>query len=153
MVKAYTLEYALESKIERIPFSDCWWFIRHQVKGGYSYVEYGGKREMAHRAAYRLWKGVDPGNLLVCHQCDNPCCVNPAHLFLGTAKDNAQDRDRKGRANRRFGNRHPFCKITDQQVKEIKSLFAGGMKQKAIGQLFDIGQSRVSAIVRGKRDR
>ena len=56
----------------------------------------GGKTEFAHRMAYRLYVG-EPGDLFVCHHCDTPLCVNPDHLFLGTATDNIRDAMRKGR--------------------------------------------------------
>jgi hypothetical protein len=74
----------------------------------------------AHRVAYKLATGVHPGAMLVCHSCDNPSCVRPAHLFLGTGKDNAADRDRKGRGGKLFGTANPEAKLNPAAVREIR---------------------------------
>jgi hypothetical protein len=78
----------------------CWLWSRTTVKGGYGRVRYGKKSVVAHRVAWELTNGPVPDGMLVCHACDNPACINPAHLFLGTHKTNAEDRDRKGRQAR-----------------------------------------------------
>lgn len=84
------------------PNSGCWlWFGACNNKG-YGYISkktYG--MCLAHRYAFAS-AGNDPGDLLVCHKCDNPACVNPDHMFLGTHKDNTQDMVKKGRARGRY---------------------------------------------------
>ncbi|WP_283419204.1 HNH endonuclease signature motif containing protein [Sphingopyxis sp. Geo48] len=67
--------------------------------GGYGFVQHEGKRWKAHRLAYHLANGGIPDGAVICHKCDTPSCVNPAHLFAGTQRDNARDMAAKGRMN------------------------------------------------------
>jgi len=83
----------------------CWYWLGYLDKKGYGRVTQNGVHVLAHRFSYQINKG-DPGSLFVCHHCDNPACVNPDHLFLGTPKDNMQDMHRKGRY------KHPYKTMT-----------------------------------------
>lgn len=91
------LEDRLLAKIKYV--GDCWLFTGKPADKYGSLKEGGNTRTQigAHVAAYKLWVGEIPPGLQVCHHCDTPRCCNPSHLFLGTAKQNAEDRDRKGR--------------------------------------------------------
>ena len=90
--------------------------------------------------------------MLVCHRCDNPSCCNPAHLFLGTPKDNMDDMWRKGRASPRGakGEAHGKAQLTEDDVRSILAMYDGGVMQKDIADKFDISRDIVSDIVRGE---
>lgn len=89
---------ALFAKVEPEPNSGCWlWAASLRPVSGYGQLRIGASVKFAHRVSYALHRGPIPAGLFVCHHCDTPSCVNPDHLFLGTAKDNAQDSLRKGR--------------------------------------------------------
>lgn len=75
----------------------CWIWQLSTDKNGYGITELNSKKEAAHRVYYKKYKGLVPDKLLVLHKCDNPPCVNPEHLFLGTQKQNIQDAINKGR--------------------------------------------------------
>lgn len=106
----------------------------------------------AHKFSYILHNKTDiPAGLNVCHTCDIKRCVNPAHLFLGTQKDNMQDCVRKGRLSHKRATceGHAAAKLTWSQVDEIRALYASGMlSQTQLASLFKLGQSAISAIVR-----
>ncbi len=79
-----------------------------------------GRRKLAHRVAYELMVGPIPDGLHVLHRCDNPRCINPVHLFLGTQADNNADKDAKGRHRAPKGEDHPRAILTDEGVRDIR---------------------------------
>lgn len=105
----------------------------------------------AHRRAYEQNVGEIPDGHDVCHSCDTPLCVNPAHLWTGTRSENMLDMARKGRRkwdNR--GERNPRARITREQAEEIRMLAALGERTNAqIGERYGLTESAVYKIVRG----
>lgn len=122
----------------------CWEWQRAKNKYGYGIINVGnGKDKLAHRLSYELFKGGNiPPKMHVCHSCDNRKCVNPDHLWLGTNKDNMEDKADKGRVK---GSKNPYSKLTEQQVLEIRQLI-GTMNQKQIGKIYNVTQTTISEI-------
>lgn len=92
----------LWSRVETIPESGCWFYVgATSVDSKYGHISVRTKSLFAHRASWMAFVGAIPEGMFVCHKCDIPFCVNPDHLFLGTAQDNYEDAKRKGRVNHR----------------------------------------------------
>jgi hypothetical protein len=108
------------NKVEMIPFHDCWEWTS-KSKDLYGRIIINKKPIRAHRMSWQLHYGPIPKGLFVCHKCDNPGCVRPDHLFLGTNKDNSNDRDAKGRTAK--GTQLPKCKLQESDVIEIRDLY------------------------------
>jgi HNH endonuclease len=98
----------------------CWEWIGSRNEKGYGLFWGKSGVLLAHREAYRREKG-EPGEFVVCHKCDNPPCVSPYHLFLGTVQDNNLDKKLKGRDAK--GEGHGRAKLTKDQVAEIRSKY------------------------------
>jgi hypothetical protein len=132
--------------------SGCWEWQGALDGHGYGVIlkEGGGppyKRVLAHRVSWLMQKG-NPGDLDVLHRCDNPPCVNPDHLFLGTQSDNARDMVSKGRMFHGSGERNGRAKITQRQAKEIRERHKAGESYSALARAYDIGESSVGRIIR-----
>lgn len=129
----------------------CWEWDGYREAGGYGLLAIGrGRPERASRAAYAAWVGEIPPEGVVCHRCDNPPCINPAHLFLGDrAVNNADMAAKKRSAN---GTRKMNWLLTDAQVDELRALYATGTaSQRAIAKQYGVSQQLVSMIVRRHR--
>lgn len=111
------------NKVDIKSDSECWKWAGCKIPGGYGYFKLGRKMQGAHRASWLINCGSIPGGLFVLHKCDNPPCVNPRHLWLGTAKDNTRDMFDKNRSYDRRGGNNPRAKLMEKQVKEIRELY------------------------------
>jgi predicted XRE-type DNA-binding protein len=129
----------------------CWEWLANKTHDGYGRFKVKGRRVGAHRVAYELAIGPSPEGMCVCHNCDNPSCVNPAHLFLGTQADNMADKVSKGRLRCGRGETQGSAKLTQAKVDEIRELYAGRQfTQSALARAFGVSQMHISDIVRGK---
>jgi hypothetical protein len=115
--------------------------------GGYGSILTTARRtHAAHRVAWELAHGPIPDGLFVCHHCDKPSCVNPAHLFLGTPKDNTADMFAKGRANRPRGEAHPQTRLTWEQVGDIRYRLAAGASVRSLARTFAVSERTIVRI-------
>lgn len=126
MIKnALNVQQRLMRHIEYNESSGCWeWF--GSKRNGYGRMIIGSRTDgtrksvSAHRISYELTYGEIPIGMEVCHKCDNPSCVNPSHLFIGTHQDNIDDRERKGRNIVFTGEEQPRAKLTKKAVKDAR---------------------------------
>ena len=130
----------------------CWEWQGGKCRDGYGNFKLNGRATGAHRIAYELHYGEHPGELHVCHRCDNRSCVNPYHLFLGTPADNSADMAAKGRAHGPGlkGEDNPSARLTEADVLKIRELIAQGLTNIAIARRYGVTHSMISAIRRGK---
>ncbi len=130
--------------------ADCWNWIGSKNDAGYGKLWFTSKFWLAHRFSYTIHCGEIPAGLLVCHHCDNPSCVNPEHLFLGTQKDNMIDCGSKGRirVGDRKGERHPLAKLTLGDVIVIKSQV--GANQNELARNYGVSSRTINDIITGK---
>lgn len=108
-----------ESQVEPEPMSGCWLWIGPCSQEGYGLFRIKGVRRRAHRIAWILYCGEITSDMSVCHRCDNRCCVNLDHLFLGTFADNMDDKVRKGRNTR--GAAISTAKLNPEKVLAIRA--------------------------------
>ena len=134
--------------VEKRSSDECWVWIGCKVKDGYGRWRCDGKAILAHRYSYILHNGPIPDGLLVCHTCDNPSCCNPAHYFLGTKKDNNDDKERKGRSRHAEGEAHGNATTTEETIICIRQRHANGESLGSLGRYFKMSKSNVSAIVK-----
>lgn len=151
-VGGLTLAEHLWAYVDRtVGDSECWLFTGWRYRAGYGALQHDNRRMMAHRAAWEVTYGPIPAGMAVRHQvCDNPPCVNPSHLRLGTHERNMRDKVEHGRQFRPSGEGNGQARVTKAQVGQIRRRYAAGALQRELAEEFGIAQSQVSAIVRGK---
>lgn len=126
---------------------ECWIWTGRFTRDGYGRASIGNQRESsAHRVSFEIANGTIPAGLCVLHRCDDKRCVNPAHLFLGTKKQNSEDMVSKARQAR--GEGAGSSKLTADQVKWARDAYAAGLaSMRGIGRLLGINPATVHAIV------
>lgn len=125
--------------------SGCWEWTGGLNDGGYGRAYYDGRKMAAHRLAFEVHSGQPVGNKFVCHRCDNRKCVNPDHLFIGTAQDNIADMVAKRRNN--FGSKNGMARLTDGQVEAIREV---DLPVSTIARLCGVSDAAVYAVLAGR---
>ena len=125
-------------KVDKSGTNGCWIWRAHCNKGGYGTIDH----KIASRVSWELLNGTIPAGFDVCHHCDNPPCVNPEHLFLGTASDNLKDSVRKGRLDH-SGEKNSNVKLTYRLVQEIRNT---DLPQRKLATLFGVSKGTIYYI-------
>lgn len=130
--------------------NNCWLWMAGCEEDGYGVFWLRRKQWRVTRVIYMSAVGPIKEGHLICHSCDNPACVNPAHLFAGTPQKNSDDMKDKGRSFRPKGTLHPMAKLNEEDVSIIRELyFEYRLSQYKIASLFSVSQPQVSHITRG----
>ena len=138
------------AKVKLGQTDECWTWTGGTNEHGYGVFWNGARLEKAHRFSLRA-SGVEvPADLDVMHSCDNPACVNPAHLKAGATLENVNDMWAKGRATVRYarGTAQPMAKLNDDKASEIRALYkAGGWKQRELAEVYGVSQRVIWNVV------
>lgn len=145
------------------PQGDCWVWIADRCKDGYGSIKINKKTSRSHRVSWEIHNGPIPDSLWVLHKCDNPPCVNPDHLFLGTVRDNVDDMMRKGRTLKGLnhpshtnpeawarGERVNTAVLTASQVSEILIALKNGAGLTELGRKYGVLKHAIYSIREGR---
>jgi hypothetical protein len=136
-------------KIKKGGDSECWNWTASKTKDGYGRFRNGPVMVLAHRFSFALKNGEIPSGILVCHKCDNAKCCNPSHLFLGTNKDNCDDKIRKGRSNPAFGVRCSLAKLNNKKVQEIRDASKNmNITYKELSKIFKVSTTTIANVIK-----
>jgi len=145
---AERLDYGSERRGECLIYRPRW-----KLRGfGYRKLTLTDGRSVgAHILAWELATGrTVPKGMFVCHRCDTPACIEPTHLFLGTPRDNNEDRDRKGRKVIVRGSRASGAKLTEHLVQQIREALLDGQSGPALAERFDVDPETISSVATGR---
>ena len=144
------LEQRFWEKVDKRGKYECWEWQAGKSKKGYGYVQNNRKRGKllsAHRVSWELHNGKIPKGMLICHHCDNPPCVNPNHLFLGTQKDNIRDAVKKGR-KKYIGEGNGRAILTKEDVLLIRELYKQpDLTLIQLAKSFNVSRGCITGIV------
>jgi len=133
--------------------TNCWNWIGFKDKDGYGKIRQGRfeKEQRAHRISYIIFKEDFDRSLIVCHKCDNPSCINPDHLFIGTHSINHRDMQSKNRSNYAIGERHGRSILKKEDVLTIKKMRHDNISVKKISKKFGISISYIYELLRNEK--
>ena len=138
------------------PFSGCWEW-KGSKKNGYGHTIIGSRKDgtrktvPAHRLSYETFVGSIPDGMEVCHKCDNPCCVNPDHLFVGPRQDNVNDREAKGRNRPQQRSCNGTAKLTESIVMSARrERYRHGTSYQKLANKYGVAKHTIQNAVKGK---
>ncbi len=136
-------QFRLEALSMPEPNSGCWIWMRTINTAGYAHLTYLGKSHRGHRLSWKIYKGQIPIGMYVLHHCDNRACINPDHLFLGTAADNMVDMIKKNRQRHDRGELASRAILTEQDVLEIR---ASTLSMKELVRKYGVHRNTIDAV-------
>jgi hypothetical protein len=139
--KCLSLAQRFWTKVDKTKSDSCWLWSAYKSKDGYGHIKLPGRNgalKSAHRISWQLTFGNIPHGVNVCHTCDNPSCVNPAHLFLGSDTDNMQDALAKNRLR---------SKLNQEMASDIRKKYKNGILQRRLAEEYGVTQGQISRIV------
>lgn len=142
------------SRIKVSGDDDCWEWTRGTTSDGYGIFHFGNSSIRTHRFSYQLKNGAIREHDCVCHSCDNPKCVNPSHLWIGTRAENNADKEAKGRGvhpDQKTGENNSNAILSISSVISIKVMAKNGLPQARIAKYFDVSNALVCMIINGER--
>jgi hypothetical protein len=128
---------------------NCWLWTGAKNLMGYGQFSLNNRQQRAHRVAFVMGGGTIPDGGIICHKCDNPACVRPDHLFVGTAKSNVDDMRQKSRGAVGDGATHN-AKLSAEDAAEIRQRYADGETQSALAKAFGVSPAAVSLLILGQ---
>jgi len=146
-MKASTIKERFYSKFIVNSENGCWEWTDHRLAKGYGILKVNDTNKVAHRISYEIHIGPITEGMIICHHCDNPPCVNPSHLFMGTHKDNVIDKKSKGRDI--IGEKNGRSKLTEKDIPVIRRLLSNKVRQIDIAKQFALAHRTISAINTG----
>lgn len=144
-----TLEERMANKTSKSGIDGCWLWTAACDTAGYATIRVDKKLRRASHVAFEMHNNVRvTEGMVIMHSCDNPACVNPHHLSIGTKALNNLDKKDKGRCNPRRGDNHPMHKLTTKDIDEIRSIFnQGNHTFTSIASIYNVNRSTIARIV------
>lgn len=129
----------------------CLIFGGYKNEEGYGSLHKDGNLVKPHREVWALENGEIPPKMCVCHTCDNPSCINIEHLFLGTHRENMEDKARKGRVTNAIGSKNPAAKLKEEDIPVIRSAIKEGETCYSIGRRYKVSGEAILHIKHNRK--